>query len=103
MVEHLGTREIAVKGEVARDTAHDGIVDQFHTQLGVILALVLGARIFFPEPSPFNGLVRSRGTDVVGDQVIMGDDIAFVGVVPAPAYVFDQLPCVVYQRIRVVP
>jgi hypothetical protein len=29
----------------------------------------------------------------------MGDDMAFVGVVPALAHVFDQLPGVVYQRI----
>ena len=47
VVEHLGTREIAVKGEVARDGARDGVVDQLNTQLGVVRELPLLARVFF--------------------------------------------------------
>ena len=29
----------------------------------------------------------------------MGDEVTFVGVVPEPAHVFDQLACMVHQRI----
>src|SRR5437764_12655642 len=67
VVEHLGTREIAVKGEVARDGASDGVVDQLNTQLGVVREVPLLARDFSLEPSPFNGIVRSRWADIVRD------------------------------------
>src|SRR5215468_2423508 len=50
VVEYFGTREIAVKGEVARDVARDGIVDQLNTQRGVVCELPLLARVLFLEP-----------------------------------------------------
>src|SRR5262249_34176818 len=99
VVEDLGTGEITVKGEVAGETTYDSIVDQLDTQFGVVLERSLLTRVFFPEPSPFNGIVHSRGADIVGDQVIMGDDVALVGMVPEPPHVFDQLACMVDQGI----
>jgi hypothetical protein len=95
--EHLGTGEVAVKRAVSRHPPLDGIVDQLDTQLGVVLELALLTRVFFPEPAPVNGIVRSRGTDVVGDQVIMGDDVTLVGMVPEPADVGDQFARMVNQ------
>src|SRR5215211_6369618 len=99
VIEYLGTREIAVKREVPWDATGDGIVDQLDTQLGVVLERPLLTRVFFLEPAPFNGIMRSRGTDIVGDQVIMGEDVPLVRMVPEPAHVFDQLAGMVHQRI----
>ncbi len=41
----------------------------------------------------------ARGADVVGNQVIMGDHMPLVGVVPQPADILDQLPVMVDQRV----
>jgi hypothetical protein len=95
----FGARDIAVKREVPRDAARNSIVDQRNTQRGVILELLLLARVLFPEPSPFHRRVCSRGTDIVGEQGIMGDDIPLVGMVPKPAHVCDQLARMVHQGI----
>src|SRR5215510_8180871 len=99
MVEDLGTGEVTVKSEVPWDATGDGIIDQLDAQLRMVFEGRHGTRIALLKPTPLDRIVRSRRTDVVGDQVIMGDDIAFVGVVPEPAYVFDQLPGMVHQRI----
>src|SRR5262249_9038088 len=66
VVEHFGTREIAVKGEVARDVARDGIIDQLDAQLRMIFECRCGTRITLLKPTPLDRIVRSRRTDVVG-------------------------------------
>jgi hypothetical protein len=100
VVEHLGPDARAVTCEVARDIARDGVVAQLKTPLGVVRELPLLARGFFLEPSPGNRILCSRGADIVGDQVIMGDDLALVGMVPEPADVCAQLAHMVHQRLR---
>src|SRR5262249_55402112 len=67
--EHFGTREIAVKGEVARDVARDGIIDQLDAQRRMIFECRCGTRITLLKPTPLDRIVRSRRTDVVGDQI----------------------------------
>jgi hypothetical protein len=37
--------------------------------------------------------------DVVGDQVVMGNQMALVGMIPKPAYILDQLSFMIDQRV----
>jgi hypothetical protein len=99
VVEHLGAGDIAIEREVACNTTGHGIVDQLDTPLGVILENVWLTRVSFVEPAPFKGIGRAPGTDVVGDQVIMGDDVALVGMVPKPAHVFNPFAGMIHQGI----
>lgn len=98
-IEHLGAGEVAVEREVTWNTTGNGIVDPFSVQLGVILERLGLTCVSFFEPSPCNRIMRARGTDGVGGQVIMGDDVALVGMVPKPAHVFDQFAGMVHQGI----
>jgi hypothetical protein len=43
--------------------------------------------------------VLAGGADVVGDQVVVGDLVPLLGVVPEPAYVVDELAVVVDQGV----
>jgi hypothetical protein len=45
VVEDFGTREIAIEGEIPRDIATDGIIDELQTQLGMCMALITSGRI----------------------------------------------------------
>ena len=99
MVQYLGVGEIAVKGEVARHVPGQGIVNQVETQRGVILEVLCRAAVLFPEPSPLDRIMAARRTDVVGNQVVVGDDVALMGMVPQPAHVLDELAAVIDQGV----
>lgn len=49
-------------------------------------------RIMFPAPG-------TSGTDIVGDQIIMGDLMALLGVIPEPVDILDELAVVVDQHV----
>lgn len=51
------------------------------------------------KASEIEWIVLPRGVDVVGEQIVVGDKVALVGVVPEPASVLDQLSIVVNQGI----
>jgi hypothetical protein len=48
-------------------------------------------QVLLLEAAEVQGVVLARGTDVVDDQVVVGDLVALLGVVPEPAGVLDQL------------
>ena len=73
MVEYFGTGEIAVKRKVPWDSTPDGVVDQFDTQLRMIFELPRPTPRSFPEPSPLNRIVSSRGAYIVGNHIIVGN------------------------------
>jgi len=41
----------------------------------------------------------ARGTDIVGNQVVVGDQVALIGVIPKPANVGNQLPVMIDERV----
>jgi hypothetical protein len=43
--------------------------------------------------------VLERGTAIVGNQIVVGDQVALVGVVPEPADIGNQLAGVLDQRV----
>ena len=56
---------------------------------------------FFPldEPAEFQRIVLAAGADVVDDQIVVGDLVPFLGVVPEVAGVLDELAGVVDQDV----
>ena len=65
----------------------------------MILELLGRAGVLFPEPSPLDRIMAARGTDVVGNQVVVGDDVALMGMIPQPADILDELATGVDQGI----
>ena len=57
------------------------------------------ALVFLAEAAKVQRVVLARGMDVVGEQIVVGDQVALVGVVPEPARIFDQLTIVVDQGV----
>ena len=99
MVQYLGVGKIAVKGEIAGNVPCQGIVNQVEAQRRVILEVLGRAAVLFPEPPPLDRIMTARGTDVVGNQVVVGDDVALLGMVPQPAHVLNELAAVIDQGI----
>ena len=44
-------------------------------------------------------IVHAAGADVVGDEIVMGDLVPLLGVVPEPTDILDELPVVVDQQV----
>jgi hypothetical protein len=67
----------------------------------VILERLAGgdAGFLLAEAPELQRIVFERGTDIVGDQVVMGDQMALVGVIPEPAGIFNQFPVMINQRV----
>ena len=78
MAQYLGVREIAVKGEIARHVPRQDIVNQVEAQRGVILEVLGRTTVLFPEPSPRDRIMAARGTDIVGNQIVVGNDVALL-------------------------
>jgi hypothetical protein len=101
VVEDGGVGEVAVHGEGARDVPLVHPIDQILEQLGVVgeRNLVRLTLLLLAEAAELQGVVLAGGADVVGDQVVVGDLVAFLGVVPEPADVVDELAVVVDQGV----
>src|SRR5215211_4180875 len=68
-------------------------------QLRMVFAFLGGTGLTFLQPTPLNRIVRSRRADVVRDHRVMGDHVALVSMIPAPADVVDQLALMIHQGI----
>src|SRR6266508_2196866 len=101
MIEDLGIGEVAVKGEIARYSLLDHPIDQLLAEYGVILeGLACGdATLLLTKAPKLQRVVLEGGADIVGDQVIVGDQMALVGMIPEPAGIFNQLAVMVDQGI----
>ena len=92
--------EVAVEGEFAWDTLDNHPINQLFGQVGVILKRVLVVTLLALAEAPkVERIVLATGIDVVSEQVIVGDQMAFVGVVPEVADIFDQFALVINQGI----
>ena len=94
VVQNLRVGEVAVEGEDAGDFPLADPVDQFAAQLRVVLEGLLGglALLLLAEAAKLQRIVLSAGADVVDEQVVMGDLVAGLGVVPEPATSLMSLP-----------
>ena len=101
VVEDFGVGKVAVEGKVTRNVLSYDPIDQFFAQDRMILErrLLRDAAFFLAEAAKLQGIVLARGTDVVGDQVIMGNQMALIGVIPEPASIFNQFSVMVDERV----
>lgn len=92
--------EVTVEGEITRNVLSHNPIDQLLREVGVVLegmgVIALLALAGAPE---VERIVLSGGVHVVDEQVIVGDAVPLVSVVPEPADILDQLPVVVNQRV----
>src|SRR5947209_6373752 len=94
VVEDLGVGEVAVEGEVAGDLPLAHPVDQLAAQPGVV-AERLADRLtdfFLAEQAELQRVVLARGADVVGEEVVLGDLVPLLGMVPIPSGVGTRSP-----------
>src|SRR6266567_2228004 len=56
-------------------------------------------QVLFLEAAEVQGVVFAAGADVVDDQIVVGDLVALLGMVPEPTDVLDQLAAVVDERV----
>ena len=100
VIETLDTAEVAVKGEIARDLSENNPVHQLFEQLGMALEgrvrVVLLALAKAPE---FQRIVFPRRAHVVGDDVVVRNHMALVGVIPEPPHVLDLVSAVADQGV----
>ena len=93
--------EVRVHGEVAGDLPLADPVDQLAAQDGVVAERLLQglADLLLAEEAELQGIVLAAGADVVGEEVVLGDLVPLLGVVPEPAGVGDQQAVAVDQGV----
>src|SRR5262249_14669647 len=76
-------------------------VDQSTAQGGMVAERLLQslADLLLAEETELQGVVLAAGTDVVDEQVVLGDLVPLLGMVPIPAGVRDQQPVPIDQRV----
>src|SRR5262249_32585047 len=101
VVEDLGIGEVTVEGEIAGNGLLDHPIDQVFAEQSMILeGFACGdAGLLLTETPELQRVVLEGGADVVSDQVIMGDQMTLVGMIPEPAGIFNQLPVMVDQCV----
>ena len=101
VIEHLGAGEVTVHGEVAGDVPLTNPVDQLAAQDGMVAERLLEgfADLLLAEEAEFQRVVFAAGANVVDEEVVLGDLVPFLGVIPEPAGVGDQLAVPVDQGV----
>ena len=76
-------------------------VDQLDAQVGMVDESLLqgGAELLRAEAAEVQGVVLAAGANVVGEQVVLGDLVALLGMVPEIAGVGDERALVVDQDV----
>ena len=92
--------KVAVEGELAWDTLNNHPIDQLFGQVGVVLERVLVVTLLALAEAPkVERIVFATWIDVVDEQVIVGDQMAFVGMIPEIADILNQFALVINQGI----
>ena len=101
VVEDLGVGEVRVHREVAGDLALADPIDQLAAQYGVVAERFFQglADFLLAEEPELEGIMLAAGADVVGEEVVLGDLVPFLGVVPVPPGVGDQHAIAVDQGV----
>ena len=101
MVQNQGIREVTVEGEGAGNVLLTDPINQLLAPERVVLEDNVSARtgVGLLEPAEVQRIVFAIGTDLVDKEVVMGDFVPFLGMIPKPAGVFDQFTGVVDERV----
>src|ERR1700683_3309350 len=101
MVENFGVGEVVVESEVAGDVLGADPIDQFDTQMSMVDEglLLSGAELLRAETAEMQGVVLAAGANVVGEQVVLGNLVALLGVVPKVAGIRDKVALVINQDV----
>lgn len=101
VIQNLATRKETVEHERAGNLPFLTPIDQFEEQLRMVdeLDAVLLALILFGEATEFERIMFLAEADVIDEQIIMGDFVTFLGMVPKPTDVFDHLSGMVDENI----
>ncbi len=101
MIEDFGIGEVTVEGDIAGNVLLHHPIDQLFAEHSVILERFTGGAtgLLLAEAAELQWVMLAGSADVVGDQVIMGDQMTLVSMIPEPAGIFDQLAVVVDQRV----
>jgi len=101
VVQHLRVGKIAVEGEDPWDAPLDHPIDQVATEVGMAQEWGLFRLTQLPlaEAAKLQRIVFARATDVVNNEVTVGNQVALVGVIPEPAHILDQLAIVVDEGV----
>src|ERR1044071_6550239 len=101
MVENVGMGEVTIKGEIARNVVFHDPIDQFLTQDGVVLeaAACGGTGVLLAKAAELQRIVLARSADVVGNQVVMGNQVPLLSMIPEPAHIFNQLAVVIDEGV----
>jgi hypothetical protein len=101
VVEDLGIGEVAIHREVAGDLAIADPVDQLAGQDGMVAERLLQrlADLLLAEEAEFQGVVLAAGADGVDEEVVLGNLVPLLGMVPIPAGVGDELAVAVDQGV----
>src|SRR6266540_17611 len=101
MIEDRGIGEVTVEGDIAGNILLNHPIDQLFAEHSVILERFTGGAtgLLLAEAAELQWVMLAGSADVVGDQVIMGDQMTLVSMIPEPAGIFDQLAVVVDQRV----
>ena len=101
MIEIRRVGEIAVEGEIAGDRVMHDPIDQFAEQ-DVVIAKVLGlldTPLPLDESTKLQRVVLAGSADVIDDQVVVGDLVTLLGVIPEPTDILDELAVVIDEGI----
>src|SRR5512135_1334925 len=92
VIEHFHTGEVTVHREVARDLPLAHPVDQLAAQSGMVAERLLQrlADLLLAEEPELQRVVLTTGADVIDEEVVLGDCVPLLGVVPVPSGVGDQ-------------
>src|SRR5215212_2492716 len=100
MVHNRPIGEVAVKGEVARNTLGNHPINQVLRQSGMVLErMSVIALLTLAKTPEVERIVLATRVDVVDEQIVVGDQVTLVGVVPKPANIVDQFAVMVNQGV----
>ena len=100
MVHDRPVGEIAVEGEVARDTFGNDPINQVLRQIGMALKRMgVIALLALAEAPQGERIVLAARIDVGDEQIVVGNQVTHLGVIPEVADVLDQFAVVVNQGV----
>jgi len=101
VIQYLRVGEIAVEGEIPGNFPLADPIDQLATEIGMVEKFLAGSLALFPlaESAEFQGIMLPAAAHVVGEQIIVGNLVSLIGVIPEPSDVLDVLPVVVDQHV----
>lgn len=101
VVQNQRIGKVAVEGEISRDVLGTHRVDQLLDQFGVVAEgfLAFLTLLLFAKAAKVQWIMLAAGADVIGEDVVVRNLVALLGMVPEPTGILDQFPIVVDQDI----